>query len=156
MATESEALKIGQVAVDSGLPVKTIRYYADFGLLSPHISRNISGYRLFSPSVINRLNFIKRSQSLGLNLRQIKEILTVHDEGKIPCGVAKQLLVDKLENIQNKIEELTILQSELKGILSGWQDSPSQESLNKSICPNIINNEKLTIKNQSNILNSKF
>jgi hypothetical protein len=53
--------------------------------------------------------------------------------------VAKQLLVDKLENIQNKIEELTILQSELKGILSGWQDSPSQESLNKSICPNIIN-----------------
>lgn len=147
MATESEALKIGQVAVDSGLPVKTIRYYADFGLLSSHISRNISGYRLFSPSVINRLNFIKRSQSLGLNLRQIKEILTVHDEGKIPCGVAKQLLVDKLENIQNKIEELTILQSELKGILSGWQDSPSQESLNKSICPNIINNEKLEIRN---------
>jgi MerR family transcriptional regulator, copper efflux regulator len=147
MVTESEALKIGQVAVDSGLPVKTIRYYADFGLLSPHLSRNVSGYRLFSPSVINRLNFIKRSQSLGLNLKGIKEILKVHDEGKIPCGVAKQLLVDKLENIQNKIEELTILQSELKGILSGWQDSPSQESLNKSICPNIIDNEKLTIKN---------
>jgi DNA-binding transcriptional MerR regulator len=139
MVAESEALKIGQVSVSSGLPVKTIRYYADFGLLSPHISRNVSGYRLFSPSVINRLNFIKRSQSLGLNLKGIKEILTVHDEGKIPCGVAKQLLVDKLENIQNKIEELTILQSELKGILSGWQDSPSQESLNKSICPNIIN-----------------
>lgn len=141
MVAETEGLKIGQVSMSSGLPIKTIRYYADLGLLSPHISRNVSGYRLFSSPVINRLNFIKRSQSLGLNLKQIKEILTVHDEGKIPCGVAKQLLVDKLENIENKIEELTILQSELKGILSGWQDFPSQESLNKSICPNIINHK---------------
>lgn len=139
MIAESETLKIGQVAVYSCLPVKTIRYYADFGLLSPHISRNVSGYRLFSSGVINRLNFIRRSQNLGLNLKQIKEILTVHDEGKIPCGVAKQLLVDKLENIQEKIKELEILELELKGILSGWQDFPSQESLNKSICPNIIN-----------------
>ncbi|NCO74065.1 MAG: heavy metal-responsive transcriptional regulator [Cyanobacteria bacterium] len=139
MVTEFETLKIGQVAFNSGLPVKTIRYYGDLGLLSPHLSRNASGYRLFTPSVINRLNFIRRAQSLGLNLKQIKEILTVHDEGKIPCGMIKQLLVDKLENIKHQIEELNILQIELKGILSGWQDFSSPESLKKSICPNIIN-----------------
>jgi len=51
----------------------------------------------------------------------------------------KQLLVDKLENIKHQIEELNILQIELKGILSGWQDFSSPESLKKSICPNIIN-----------------
>lgn len=139
MFVQSESLKIGQVADYSKLPVKTIRYYADLGLLSPHISRNNSGYRLFSPMVINRLNFIRRSQHLGLKLTQIKEILMVHDQGKIPCEVVKQLLIEKLENIDYKIGELKLLQSELEEILSKWQDLPSQESLNKSICPNIIN-----------------
>ncbi|WP_396229660.1 MerR family DNA-binding protein [Geminocystis sp. NIES-3708] len=43
--------------------------------MCPHISCDNSDYRLFSPMLINRLNFIRRSQHLGLKLTQIKEIL---------------------------------------------------------------------------------
>lgn len=134
---ESQLLRIGQVAKITGLPVKTIRYYADFGLLAPDITRNQSAYRLFNPKVINRLSFIKRSQSLGLSLKEIKEIFAVYDQGEIPCGVAKQLLTDKLADIEEKISKLTILQSEIRGILSGWQDVSSLETIEDSICPNI-------------------
>ena len=134
---ESQLLRIGQVAKISGLPVKTIRYYADFGLLAPHITRNHSGYRLFTLQVINRLSFIKRAQSLGLSLKEIEEIFSVYDQGEIPCGVTKQLLMDKLADIEEKISKLTILKSELRGILSGWQDISSIEMIKDSICPNI-------------------
>lgn len=52
--------------------VKTIRYYADLGLLYSTIQRNSVGYRLFTEGVFSRLNFIKRSQNyLFLELRSI-------------------------------------------------------------------------------------
>ena len=132
-----QLLKIGEVANETGLSVKTIRYYAQLGLLTPSLMRTRAGYRLFSSSVFNRLAFIKRSQSLGLTLKEIKEILVVHDSGKVPCGVVKELLIEKLEAVKQKSEELKILQSDLEGILSGWEDSPSQEGLSQTICPNI-------------------
>ena len=134
---KSASLKIGEVAQITGLPVKTIRYYDDLGLLAPHISRNQSVYRLFNSKVVNRLSFIKRSQSLGLTLQEIKEILSVYDQGEIPCSVAKQLLQEKLIDIENKIQQLTTLHSELAEILSSWQEATSLDVIEDSICPNI-------------------
>jgi DNA-binding transcriptional MerR regulator len=40
-------MKIGVLAGRSGLPVKTLRYYEDLGLL-PAIGRSEGGYRLFA------------------------------------------------------------------------------------------------------------
>lgn len=130
-------LKIGEVAARSGLSVKTVRYYEELGLLAPSVRRAKSGYRLFESSVFNRLAFIKRSQSLGLSLNEIAEILAVHDGGELPCGTAKQLLEQKLEEISQQINALKILQSELRGILSGWQEEPSEAQAAQMICPNI-------------------
>jgi len=79
--TES-SLKIGEVAASSDLPIKTIRYYEEIGLLAPTISRSESNYRLFKPTVLSRLAFIKRSQSLGFSLREIQDILAVHEAGQ--------------------------------------------------------------------------
>lgn len=132
-----QLLKIGEVAADSGLPIKTIRYYEELGLLTPVVQRSQSGYRLFQRSVLNRLAFIKRAQSLGLSLNEVQEILVVHDTGELPCGVVKQHLRIKLKAIAEQIEALEILQSELQGILSGWQDVPPAEQIARTICPNI-------------------
>lgn len=134
---EKQLLKIGQVATESKLPVKTIRYYEDLGLLTSVVKRAESGYRLFHPSVFNRLAFIKRAQSLGLSLQEIQEILLIHDQGNLPCGVVKNRLLSKLAQINHQIEALELLKSELQGILSGWQDKPSPEKISHTICPNI-------------------
>ena len=130
-------LKIGEVAKQSALPVKTIRYYADLGLLNAVMGRSPTGYRMFSLEVFNRLAFIKRSQSLGLSLQEIGEILTVHDGGALPCGVVKQQLQEKLVDINAQIDELITLRAELQGILSGWQDFPAQTGNQPTICPNL-------------------
>ena len=130
-------LKIGEVAAESGLSVKTIRYYEETGLLLPTVERSESGYRLFQPQVLNRLAFIRRSQSLGLTLQEIQQILAVHDHGQLPCGEMRQHLELKVEAIEQQIQALETLRAELKGILSGWQNQPSSDRIAQTICPNI-------------------
>lgn len=130
-------LKIGEVATSSGMPVKTIRYYEDIGLLAPTTKRSASGYRLFNSQVLNRIAFIKRAQSLGLSLSEIQQILEVYDSGELPCGTLKQHLLHKVEAIAEQIKELEILKSELSGILSGWQEQPPYHARERTICPNI-------------------
>lgn len=136
-ATTAYSLKIGDVAEGSGLPVKTLRYYEEIGLLSPTVERAASGYRLFTPQVLNRLAFIRRAQALGLTLTEIQQILAVHDQGDLPCGEVKQHLEAKLEAINEQLEALETLKSELQGILSGWQEQPSARRLAQTICPNL-------------------
>lgn len=135
--TPAALLKIGEVAAQSGLPVKTIRYYDEIGLLSPTVARSSSKYRLFSPMVLNRLAFIKRSQALGLSLQEVQQILQVHDRGQLPCGEIKQHLEAKVDDITRQIEALKTLKAELQGILSGWQEQPPAERLGQTICPNL-------------------
>ncbi len=132
-----KSLKIGEVSATSGLPVKTIRYYEEIGLLEPTVERADSGYRIFDSTVLNRLAFIKRSQSLGLTLTEIKEILQVHDRGELPCGEVRHHLEAKVAAIDEQIRSLETLRSELKGILKGWQEQPPEDQIAQTICPNI-------------------
>jgi len=141
----TKLLKIGEVAETSGLPVKTIRYYEEIGLLIPTVQRSEAHYRLFQAEVLNRLAFIKRSQALGLNLKEIQQILAVHDHGELPCGDIKQHLESKVVNISEQIDALVTLRAELEGILSGWQDQPPADRIQQTICPNIqkLDSQKL-------------
>lgn len=135
--TPEKTLQIGEVAAISELPIKTIRYYEEQGLLTPTVSRSKANYRLFEASVLQRLAFIKRSQSLGLSLREIGDLLTVHDQGQLPCEDVKRNLHQKVRQITEQVEALQLLRSELQGLLSGWQDHPAAEVAARTICPNL-------------------
>lgn len=132
MLVKEAPKQIGLVAKESGVPIKTIRYYEELGLLKAS-SRTEGGYRLFDTDVLARLNFIKRSQSLGLSLLEIKEFLDVHDQGELPCDHIEIKLKDKIVTITHQIEQLQILKLELEGLLSGWETVP--EIPENTICP---------------------
>jgi DNA-binding transcriptional MerR regulator len=132
LVQDSQLLLIGQIAAQSGVPIKTIRYYEELGLLRS-LGRTEGGYRQFSLEVLTRLAFIKRAQNLGLSLQEIGEILRVHDQGELPCGEVKEKLEDKLLQIDQQIKQLQTLQAELKGLLTGWEDFPVEK--NGTICP---------------------
>ena len=74
---------------------------------------------------------------MGLSLREIGDILTVHDQGQLPCEDVKQNLQKKVQQVTEQIEALQLLRSELQGLLSGWQDHPSAEIAARTICPNL-------------------
>ncbi|HIK18571.1 MAG TPA: heavy metal-responsive transcriptional regulator [Leptolyngbyaceae cyanobacterium M33_DOE_097] len=117
MLTQETLHQIGSVAKESGLPIKTVRYYDELGLLKT-VGRTEGGYRLFDASVFNRLSFIKRAQSLGLSLAEIKEFLDVHDQGDLPCDHVRIKLQDKIADVDRQIHQLQILKLELQEILS--------------------------------------
>ncbi|QLE59446.1 heavy metal-responsive transcriptional regulator [Nostoc sp. TCL26-01] len=132
MLAQAESKQIGSVAKASGVPIKTIRYYEELGLLKSS-GRTEGGFRLFNSDVLSRLHFIKRAQSLGLTLSEIKEFLNVHDAGELPCEQIKTKLEDKVTAIDEQIQQLLILRQELTGLLSGWEIKP--ESPHTTICP---------------------
>jgi MerR family copper efflux transcriptional regulator len=128
---------IGNVAKSSGVPIKTIRYYEELGLLRS-LGRTEGGFRLFNSDVLERLHFIKRAQSLGLTLSEIKDFLNVHDGGELPCVHIKVKLQDKITAIDEQIQQLLILRQELSGLVSGWETIP--ENPEQTICPIIERN----------------
>lgn len=134
----TKPLQIGEIAKHTGLTIKTIRYYEEYGLLKPTVQRARSGYRLFNIRVLNRLAFIKRAQFFGLRLDEIDKILEIHDQSQLPCGHVKHLLEAKLEEVNTKKEALDTLQAELQGVLSGWKDQPPANLIAHTICPNIL------------------
>ncbi len=132
MLLKEQVKQIGAVAKESGVPIKTIRYYEELGLL--HSSgRTEGGFRLFNSDVLSRLHFIKCAQSLGLSLSEIKEFLEVHDQGKLPCDSIKSRLQKKVIAVDQKIQELLIFKQELEEILSGWE--AGNGDLEQKICP---------------------
>lgn len=131
-SSQQEPKLIGTVAKESGVPIKTIRYYEELGLLKSS-GRTEGGFRLFEADVFTRLHFIKRAQTLGLSLAEIKEFLNIHDEGKLPCEHIKIQLENRVKAIDEQIRQLLILKQDLQGILSDWSVKP--ENTDSKICP---------------------
>lgn len=69
-----EGMMIGQLAARSGLPVRTLRFYADAGVL-PEAGRTESGYRLFGPDAAAQARLIRTLRELGVGLDDIKRVL---------------------------------------------------------------------------------
>jgi len=132
MLVQQEAKQIGVIAKETGVSIKTIRYYEELGLIQASM-RTEGGFRLFTSDVLSRLRFIKRAQSLGLSLSEIKEFLNVHDQGNLPCKHIKAKLENKLLSIDKQIQELLIFKQELEGLISGWETIP--EKSEETICP---------------------
>lgn len=137
LTQEQKLLLIGQVTALSHVPIRTIRYYESLGLIKA-CDRTEGGYRQFDESVLARLAFIKRSQSLGLSLQEIGELLQVYDRGELPCHDVQAKLEHKIAEIDEQIEQLLTLRSELGGILSGWENFSSLQA--GTICPVIQKN----------------
>ncbi|OUL36231.1 heavy metal-responsive transcriptional regulator [Nostoc sp. T09] len=129
---DKKLLLIGQVTDLSGVPIRTIRYYESLGLIKSS-GRTEGGFRQFSADVLARLAFIKRSQSLGLSLEEIGEILNVYDEGQPPCDEIQEKLEEKLMQIDSQIAQLLKLRSDIEILLSGWKNVDNKRE--DTICP---------------------
>ena len=59
---------IGEAALRSGLPPKTIRFYAQIGLIRP-AQRFANQYRAYSEKDVHTLKFVHRARNLGFSLK---------------------------------------------------------------------------------------
>jgi DNA-binding transcriptional MerR regulator len=107
-------LKIGELARQTGLSIKTIRYYEHRGLLEKP-PRTEGGYRLYGPEEIARLRFVQRAKLLGLTLEEIRELVGLAarcNEGEIVPRL-EEVLETKLEETERKMAELAAFRQNL-------------------------------------------
>jgi DNA-binding transcriptional MerR regulator len=67
-------LSIGELARRSGLPVRTIRFWSDAGVLPP-AERTDGGRRLYDAACVARLELIVTLRELGLGLPEVRRVL---------------------------------------------------------------------------------
>ena len=120
-AKPTPSLRIGEVARRTGLPVKTIRYYCDEGLLQPR-ARSESGYRLFDEENLAELTIIRSLRAMDVSIPELARILEVRRAGVCNCSVLKDSITAKMESINLRIAELAAMKEELARLLGSWQD----------------------------------
>lgn len=114
-------MRIGELATRSGVPVKTIRYYEDIGVLA-EADRTPSGYRDYDDPAIDRLAFVRAAQAVGLTLGEIRQVVALRERGETPCTHAVELLERRADEIEGRIAELQRLQVDLRRLASRAQD----------------------------------
>ncbi|MDT0267321.1 MerR family transcriptional regulator [Streptomyces sp. DSM 44915] len=64
---------IGELAQQTGLTVKTIRFYSDRGIVAP-ADRSPAGYRRYDTDAVARLDLVRTLRDLGLDLPTIRKV----------------------------------------------------------------------------------
>jgi len=114
------SLKIGEVAKASGIGIETLRFYEKSGLLDQP-SRTGSGYRLYDPNVLDRLDFIKRAQVLGFSLDEIRKIIADRRAGQSPCAEVREIVRNRLAELDERMREMKRYRNELATALNEWE-----------------------------------
>ncbi|HEY8980938.1 MAG TPA: MerR family transcriptional regulator [Streptomyces sp.] len=71
-------MQIGEVAVRTDLPLRTIRHYEDAGLVAPS-ARTQGGFHLYTESDVARLTVVRSMKPLGFTLDEIRTLLETTD-----------------------------------------------------------------------------
>jgi len=130
----SKELFIGKVAAVAGASVQAVRYYERVGLLPP-AHRTESGYRVYSPELVERLRFIRRAQAVGFRLEEIREILRMKYAGKSPCNCVRGMLEQKLKDVEDQLRDLAAFRQQLRKTLRGARRLPRLPHRASAICP---------------------
>ena len=92
--------KIGELSRLSQVPIRTLRYYDQIGLLVPaHVDRQ-SGYRGYAAEQFEQLNRILVFKDLGLSLREIRSLLA--DRGS--AADLRALVERKHAELEQRVE----------------------------------------------------
>ncbi|MEO0373003.1 MAG: Cu(I)-responsive transcriptional regulator [Pseudomonadota bacterium] len=108
-------MNIGQIAKETGLPAKTIRYYEDIGLIQP--GRDANGYRVFADTDTHKLTFIGRARALGFSIEECRKLLALYEDKDRASGDVKALAEGHLAEIEEKIRQLEEMRATLSTLV---------------------------------------
>ena len=108
-------LTIGHIARSAGVNIETVRYYQRRGLVSLPPKR-ARGFRYYSPATASRVRFIKRSQALGMSLKDVQRLLKLDAKGA--CRENRALAIAKLDLVEKKLLDLAKLRDVLQGLVA--------------------------------------
>ena len=115
-------LTIREASDRSGLSADTLRYYERIGLLPP-VSRNSGGQRRYDDRDIARLRFVTRAQAMAFSLDEIGQLMALRDRPGDVRDDVRSLTEQKLADIEQRIDNLSRLRDELRGLIDACRAS---------------------------------
>lgn len=115
-----DLLRVGELARLCDKTVRALHLYEQMGLLHP-LYRTKGGFRLYARTAVERVQWITRLQEADLSLNEIKDFLDQIYQKQIAKEAmdrARQLFIEKLEQIQKQQAQLRALELDLKEGLS--------------------------------------
>ncbi len=113
----------GKLAKRCGVNRETVRYYERSGLL-PEPERSEGNYCLFDDEAVDRLNFIRKAQTAGFSLDEIRSLLSLKFDPISTCGDVSAMVQQKITDIDEKIQALIAMRESLVVLLD---DCPGGE-----------------------------
>ncbi|MEI3612445.1 MerR family transcriptional regulator [Pseudogracilibacillus sp. SO30301A] len=105
-------ISIKEVTKQTGISVRTLRYYDEINLLPP-AGKTEGGHRLYGEKELKKLQEIQFLKTLGFNLKEISDMLSDEDWDWA------QGLESQLNYIMKEKEKILEIESTLKGLKNG-------------------------------------
>lgn len=103
---------IGKLAKLSGATPKAIRLYESIGLI-PVPSRE-GKYRVYSDKDVALVHMIRRAQTVGFNLAELKELVALKAQSnRFPIKTANELIASKREKLRCDMDKIKSLDLQL-------------------------------------------
>ena len=103
-------LSIGEFSKICQVSTKTLRYYAEIGLILPNEINYENGYRYYSIEQLETMLFIKRLKGYNFSLEQIKVILQSEEFKDEKLYLS---LIEKRKEIDKQVNELNMILEQL-------------------------------------------
>ena len=110
-------MNISQAAQQSGLSAKTIRYYEEIQLIGA-ASRGENGYRQYDSKAVKELRFLAHARDVGFDLEESRQLLELQRNHARQSRHARDLVMEKSQKLQKRIEQLVAMQAELLAMAS--------------------------------------
>lgn len=118
---EKKRYSIGEVSKLTGITISALRYYDKEGVLVPEIRDDGNGYRYYSPEQLATAQIIRDCKSLGIHLKDIKDVLAQRSTDCIKNCISTQ--------IQELEAEIELFNQRLDSIRYAYQRLTSAERI---------------------------
>jgi MerR family copper efflux transcriptional regulator len=108
-------MTIGEAAMRSGVPPKTIRFYEEIGLVGPARRLN-NRYRAYGEADVRTLRFVNRARGLGFPLKHVAGLLALYRDRSRASQDVKRLALEHVADLDRKIAELTAIRDAIAGL----------------------------------------
>jgi DNA-binding transcriptional MerR regulator len=110
-----------EVARQTGVSPDTLRHYERKGLL-PIPSRTRGGYRRYPAGTVPRVQLIQRALVIGFSLGELARVLRERERGAAPCKGVRDLVKQRIADLEDRLRELSALRSELRQLVTEWDN----------------------------------
>ncbi len=108
-------MRIGELAAESGVSVRALRYYEEQGLLESE--RSSGGQRVYAGNAAQQVRWIRQLYAAGLSSKAIRSLLPCVHTGLLAPEMMERLH-DERARVDHQINELTQARERLDQVIA--------------------------------------